>query len=233
MFVLCVITMTHHASAQSVLVVKARTVHTMSGAPIADGVVVVRDGKIAAVGKAADVAIPNGAKTIEAAVVTPGLIDAHCTVGFSGIFNHPHDQDQLERSAPIQPELRAIDAFNPRERLVEWVRGFGVTTIHTGHAPGEVISGQTLIAKTSGETVEKSVIVMGSMEAALTPLMLTIEAGHSGVKVFSLPSVDHPEYGRHIELGVKGAPDAVNAAYPALLEGLHFLNAKLGPELVR
>ena len=80
---------------------------------------------------------------------------------------------------------------------------------------------------------EKSVIVMGSMEAALTPLMLTIEAGHAGVKVFSLPSVDHPEYGRHIELGVKGAPDAVNAAYPALLEGLHFLNAKLGPELVR
>jgi molybdopterin-biosynthesis enzyme MoeA-like protein len=80
---------------------------------------------------------------------------------------------------------------------------------------------------------EKSVIVMGSMEAALTPLMLDIEANHSGVKVFSLPSVDHPEYGRHIELGVKGAPDAVNAAYPALLAGLHTFNAKLGPELVR
>ena len=81
--------------------------------------------------------------------------------------------------------------------------------------------------------VEKSVIVMGSMEAALTPLMLAIEAAHSGVKVFSLPSVDHPEYGRHIELGVKGAPEAVNAAYPALLAGLHGFNAKLGPELVR
>jgi molybdopterin-biosynthesis enzyme MoeA-like protein len=81
--------------------------------------------------------------------------------------------------------------------------------------------------------VEKSVIVMGSMEAALTPLMLDIEARHSGVKVFSLPSVDHPDYGRHIELGVKGAPEAVNAAYPALLAGLHTFNAKLGPELVR
>ncbi len=80
---------------------------------------------------------------------------------------------------------------------------------------------------------EKSVIVMGSMEAALTPLMLAIEAGHSGVKVFSLPSVDHPDYGRHIELGVKGAPEAVNAAFPALLAGLHAFNAKLGPELVR
>ena len=81
--------------------------------------------------------------------------------------------------------------------------------------------------------VEKSVIVFDSMEATLTPLMLAIEAAHPGVKVFSLPSVDHPEYGRHIELGVKGAPDAVNRAYPALLAGLHRFDLKFGPELVR
>ncbi|WP_372828179.1 competence/damage-inducible protein A [Polaromonas sp.] len=81
--------------------------------------------------------------------------------------------------------------------------------------------------------IEKSVIVMGAMEAALTPLMLAIEAGHSGVKVFSLPSVDHAVYGRHIELGVKGTPGAVNAAFPALLAGLHAFDVKLGPELVR
>ena len=46
--------------------------------------------------------------------------------------------------------------------------------------------------------LEKSIIVFGSMEATLTPLMLDIEASHPGVKVFSLPSVDHPSYGRHI-----------------------------------
>ena len=80
---------------------------------------------------------------------------------------------------------------------------------------------------------EKSVIVFGSMEAMLTPLMLAIEAAHSRVKVFSLPSMDHAEYGRHIELGVKGPPDAVNLAYPALLAGLHRFDLKLGPELVR
>ena len=81
--------------------------------------------------------------------------------------------------------------------------------------------------------IEKSVIVMGSMEAMLTPLMLEIEARHPGVKVFSLPSMDHAEYGRHIELGVKGAPAAVNAAFPGLLAGLHVFNLKLGPQLVR
>ncbi len=81
--------------------------------------------------------------------------------------------------------------------------------------------------------IEKSVIVFGSMEATLTPLMISLERDHSGVKVFSLPSVDHPTYGRHIELGVKGEPDAVNKAYPAMLAGLHKFDTKLGPEMVR
>ncbi|MDP3699294.1 MAG: molybdopterin-binding protein [Hylemonella sp.] len=80
---------------------------------------------------------------------------------------------------------------------------------------------------------EQSVIVYGAMEATLTPLMETIEARHADVKVFSLPSVDHPQHGRHIELGVKGGPDLVPRAYAELLEGLSRLGAKTGPELVR
>ncbi len=84
-----------------------------------------------------------------------------------------------------------------------------------------------------GVWVEQSVIVYGAMEAALTPLMEAIESQFQGVRVFSLPSVDHPEYGRHIELGVKGNPAAVGHAYAALLAGLQLAQAKLGPELVR
>jgi molybdopterin-biosynthesis enzyme MoeA-like protein len=81
--------------------------------------------------------------------------------------------------------------------------------------------------------VEKSVIVFGAMEAALTPLMEEVERDHPGVKVFSLPSVDHPQWGRHIDLGVKGEPAPVDPAYVQLVAGLHALGAKLGPELVR
>ena len=81
--------------------------------------------------------------------------------------------------------------------------------------------------------IEQSVIVFGAMEATLTPLMETIEADFVGIKVFSLPSVDHPEYGRHIELGVKGRPELVIQAYPALLAGLRSFEVKLGPELVQ
>jgi hypothetical protein len=71
------------------------------------------------------------------------------------------------------------------------------------------------------------------MEATLTPLMEALERDFVGVKVFSLPSVDHPQYGRHIELGVKGEPTLVSQAYPALLAGLRQFNAQLGPELVQ
>ena len=81
--------------------------------------------------------------------------------------------------------------------------------------------------------VEKSVIVFGGMEATLTPLMQALEAGHPEIRVFSLPSVDHPQLGRHIELGVKGEEAAVAQAYPALLEGLKPFGVSLGPELVR
>ena len=81
-------------------------------------------------------------------------------------------------------------------------------------------------------SAERSVIVFGAMEASLTPLMEEIEARFAGVKVFSLPSVDHPEYGRHIELGVKSAADPVDA-YTALRTGLLQFGARLGPELVR
>lgn len=81
--------------------------------------------------------------------------------------------------------------------------------------------------------IEKSVIVFGAMEAALTPLMEELERRFEGVSVFSLPSVDHPEYGRHIELGVKGLAERIDPAFAGLLDGLRHFGVELGPELVR
>ena len=85
----------------------------------------------------------------------------------------------------------------------------------------------------AGGWIEQSVIVFGAMEATLTPLMEAIEREHPGIKVFSLPSVDHPQYGRHIELGVKGDPVDTARAWPDLLAGLNQFDVELGPELVR
>lgn len=148
------------------IAVRGEKIYTAAGAVIENGVVVVRDGKIATVGSVDEVSVPAGIELLDAAVVTPGLIDAHTVVGMVGFLSQADDQDHLERSAAIQPDLRAIDAYNAREPLVEWLRGFGITTIHSGHGPGEIVSGQTLIAKTRGDTVAEAVIVPSLMVAA-------------------------------------------------------------------
>jgi molybdopterin-biosynthesis enzyme MoeA-like protein len=80
---------------------------------------------------------------------------------------------------------------------------------------------------------ERSVIVLGAMEATLTPLMEALEQQFPGVKVFSLPSVDHPQWGKHIELGVKGEAAVCLQAYEALKAGLQPFKVQLGPEMVR
>lgn len=84
---------------------------------------------------------------------------------------------------------------------------------------------------------EYSLILQGAMEATLTPLMERIEAEHAGIKVFSLPSVDHPTWGRHIELGVKAGPELpltmLQAAYAELKKGLSQLGASICSEMVR
>jgi imidazolonepropionase-like amidohydrolase len=154
------------SSASAQLAVRGETVYTMAGSPIRDGVVLIRNGKIERVGAASEVTIPSGYKTLRAKVVTPGLIDARSVVGLSGYMNQPHDQMQLELSASIQPELRAIDAYDAREKLVEWLRRFGVTTLHTGHAPGALMSGQTMIVKTVGDEVDDAVVVPSAAVAA-------------------------------------------------------------------
>ncbi len=196
------------------LAVKGETVYTMAGAPIRDGVVIVRDGKIERVGPAASTPIPAGMKTLTAKVVTPGLIDAHSTVGLSGALNQVHDQDQLEKSAPIQPELRAIDAYNAKDPLVGWLRSFGVTTIHTGHGPGALISGQTMVVKTTGETVEADMVKAAAMVAASLGEDGRADAGKSPgsrakmIAMLRAEFIKTKEYGEKVAKAEKGKEPA-------------------------
>jgi len=162
---LCVSVVTFALTSKAQIAIKGETVWTMASEPITNGVVLVNNGKIEAVGTASQIKIPANYKIILAKVVTPGLIDARTVVGLNGYMNQPHDQMALDQSSPMQPELRAIDSYNPQERLIEWVREFGVTTIHTGHQPGALVSGQTMIAKTVGKTADAATIVQTAMIA--------------------------------------------------------------------
>lgn len=75
--------------------------------------------------------------------------------------------------------------------------------------------------------LEKSVLVFDGVESHLTPLMEVIEAEFKSVKVFSLPSVGDAQTRRHIELGVKGEPAQVEAAFAKMLLGIAALGIDL------
>jgi molybdopterin-biosynthesis enzyme MoeA-like protein len=154
-----------------------------------------------------------------------------------GVPYEPDRDDNVHRlNMGVFPEGAQIIP-NPYNKIA----GFSVRDVH--FVPGFPVMAWPMIEWVldhhypslhgQNSQLEKSVIVFGAMEAALTPLMERIEAGFAGIKVFSLPSVDHPEWGRHIELGVKGQGDKLVPAYAALLDGLREHGAKLGPELVR
>ncbi|MFD2248462.1 amidohydrolase family protein [Pontibacter ruber] len=165
--------------AEAQIAVRGETVYTMAGTPIKNGVVLIKDGKIEAVGAANTVQVPQGYTSYTAKVVTPGLVDARTTVGLAGIYNIPADQQHLEKTTPVQPELRAIDSYNPKEELVKWVRELGVTTINTGHAPGALVSGQTMTVKTTPDALRYPVLD--------TTTMIAFTIGNSVAENFNSP----------------------------------------------
>ena len=154
-----------------------------------------------------------------------------------GVPFEPDRPDNLHRlNMGVFPEGASIIP-NPYNKIP----GFSVGDVH--FVPGfpvmawpmieSLLDGRYAALHGAGRVAERSVIVFGAIEASLTPMMESIEARFGGVRVFSLPSVDHPEWGRHIELGVKGQGEAVDAAFVALEQALQAYGAKLGPKLVR
>jgi len=154
-----------------------------------------------------------------------------------GVICEPDRPDNVQRlNMGVFPEGARIIP-NPYNKIA----GFSVADVH--FVPGFPVMAWPMIEWVldthyphlfrQQAYLEKSVIVIGAVEAALTPLMEEVERDHPAIKVFSLPSVDHPQWGRHIDLGVKGPPEAVEPAYQQLRQGLDAQRMELGPELVR
>src|SRR5439155_26520618 len=117
--------------------------------------VLIENGKITRVGLRKDFNLPGDVPVLTAAVVTPGLIDAHSVVGLSGALNFKKaDQDHDELSDPNQADLRVMDSFNPTEPLLQFIREQGVTVVQALPGRGNVIAGQAGIFRTHGRTAE-------------------------------------------------------------------------------
>lgn len=143
------------------ILIRGATIHTAAGAPIVGGSILLRGGKVAAVGR--DLAAPAGARIIEAAgrVITPGMIDNHSHIGAKAT-------DLNDWPMLIGPQHRFLDALDLHDP--DWgdaVQG-GVTTIVTGPGSGENVSGMAIVIKTfGGELGRRLLLEKGGMKFAM------------------------------------------------------------------
>ena len=147
------------AHAQTIAVTHAR-VHTMTGAPLEDATVVVRDGRIEAVGRG--IAVPGGARVIDAAggVVTPGFIDSATQLGLIEIDMYPGTVDQEVDNDRITAAFNVADGFNPLSTLIPVTRVEGVTrAVISPSAGSSLIAGQGIVVHL-GEGDEATRIVV-------------------------------------------------------------------------
>lgn len=121
-----------HAQDTPLAFTHARVI-TASGPEIADGTLVVHKGTILAVGDAGQVAIPAGAEIIDARgkVIMPGLVDTHSHIGGAG---------GADGSAPIQPDVRVLDAINPLDSGFRRAVAGGITTVNVMPGSGHLLS---------------------------------------------------------------------------------------------
>lgn len=120
------------------------------------GAILIKDGKILRV-HLGDVEIKN-MTVYKAKHVTPGLIDPFCSAGLSGAWNIPADQDQDESSDPNQSDLRALDGFNPREPLLDFLQANGITVINAVPGRQNPLAGRGGVFRTDGTTTEAAAI---------------------------------------------------------------------------
>lgn len=147
-------------AAADTLVFDGARILPVAGAEIEAGRLVVEDGKIVAVGSADAVAVPRGARVVDASgrVIMPGLVDTHSHVGIYGRPAVPAHGDGNENSGPLQPQLRAADAIWPHDPGIRMAQAGGITTANIMPGSGNIIGGQTAYVKLRGESVEEMLI---------------------------------------------------------------------------
>lgn len=140
------------------LLIRNARILTMEDKDYPDGAdVLIRDGKIAAVG--ADLSAPD-AKVIDAkgCYALPGIIDAHSHIGMWEDSLGFEGADGNEITNPVTPALRAIDAVNPGDRCFEEAVRYGVTLTATGPGSANVVGGQFALMHTYGTDYDARIV---------------------------------------------------------------------------
>jgi imidazolonepropionase-like amidohydrolase len=120
----------------------------IDGPVIERGTLLVRAGRIVAVGPTAEVRVPDDATTVDAAgrTILPGLVCSHSHIGAVA---------GADASGPIQPEVRALDSIDPLDPGIQKAQAGGITTVNVMPGSGHLLSGQTIYLKLrDGRTVD-------------------------------------------------------------------------------
>jgi imidazolonepropionase-like amidohydrolase len=130
----------------------------VDGEPVAGGTVLVRDGRVAAVGP--DVAVPDGVAVVDAGGgwVLPGFVESHAHVGIAEEAMGWAGRDSNETTDPNGARLQALDGINPADQGLADALSGGITTVVVKPGSGNVIGGQTVAIKTWGRTVDDMVV---------------------------------------------------------------------------
>jgi len=140
------------AAQQQTHVFQGAEILPVSGDPIPNGVLVVKNGKIESVGPDGSVSVPSGAVVINASgkVIMPGLVDPHSHIG---------EGDGGDRSAAMHPDVRIMDTIDPRSDTFKKALAGGITSVNVMPGSGHLMSGQTVYLKLRpANTVEEMLL---------------------------------------------------------------------------
>jgi len=155
--ILVVLLFSSAASAQNrTLALRGGRFYTVSHGIIEGGFLLIRNGKIAAIGK--NITIPENVKIIDASecVIVPGFIDAFTNLGT--VEYKSIDQDYDEATSPLTPQLWITDAIDPENTFIPLARKMGTTSVLCAPGEGNLLSGQSALIRLKGSTLEQMVI---------------------------------------------------------------------------
>jgi imidazolonepropionase-like amidohydrolase len=148
------------AAGSETIALKGGKLLTITHGVIENGVLVMQNGRISAIGAAAT-AIPSGARIIDVTGMTvyPGLIDSETHLGLTEISADRMTNDELENSDEIMPHMHVYDAFHAESALIPVTRMNGITNAIVAPAIGDTLPGQDSFIQLAGPSATEMLTV--------------------------------------------------------------------------
>ena len=143
------------------VVLKGGKLLTITHGVIENGVLVMQGGKIAAVGAASSVSVPDGAQVIDATGMTiyPGLIDSETQLGLTEISAEAMTNDLVEMSDEIMPHMHTAEAFHAESALIPVARMNGITNAVIAPEGSDTLPGQDSFIQLDGASATEMLLI--------------------------------------------------------------------------